>query len=71
MRDDSRVAAFADSSMGLADPHLIVRCARHYERAAAIVVSAAVATASVFVEPPPAAWLRGESVVCLLFVVIL
>lgn len=39
-----------------ADPHLVVRCARHYERAAAIVVSAAVHTASLFVEPPPLRW---------------
>lgn len=37
-------------------PHLVVRCARHYERAAALVVSAAVATASLFVELPPAKW---------------
>lgn len=44
----------------LPDAHLVVRCARHYERAAAVVVSAAVATASLFVEPPPASWLRGE-----------
>ena len=39
-----------------ADPHLVVRCARHYERAAALVVSAAVMTASLFVEKPPARW---------------
>ncbi|CAN0544530.1 unnamed protein product, partial [Ectocarpus sp. 12 AP-2014] len=37
-------------------PHLVVRCARHYERAAAVVVSAAVRTASLFVELPPARW---------------
>ena len=42
--------------MSYADPHLVVRCARHYERAAAVVVSAAVLTASLFVEPPPPAW---------------
>ena len=39
-----------------ADAHLVVRCARHYERAAALVVSAAVMTASLFVEKPPARW---------------
>lgn len=44
------------AKLAFADPHLVVRCARHYERAAAIVVSAAVVTASLFVEPPPARW---------------
>lgn len=43
------------------DPHLAVRCARHYERAAAIIVSAAVNTASLFVEPPPASWFHESS----------
>eukprot|EP00903_Cladosiphon_okamuranus_P018207 g16748.t1 len=44
------------AAISCADPHLVVRCARHYERAAAVVVSAAVLTASLFVEPPPPAW---------------
>ncbi|CAM9296426.1 unnamed protein product [Ectocarpus sp. 12 AP-2014] len=42
------------------EPHLVVRCARHYERAAAVVVSAAVRTASLFVELPPARWGLGS-----------
>lgn len=38
----------------------MVRCARHYERAAAVVVSAAVRTASLFMELPPARWGLGS-----------
>lgn len=63
------MAAFGD--VGLPDPHLVVRCARHYERAAAILVSAAVATASMFVEPPPVAWLIGEWIGEVVFVTML
>ncbi|CAN0024648.1 unnamed protein product, partial [Ectocarpus fasciculatus] len=45
------------------EPHLVVRCARHYERAAAVVVSATVRTASLFVELPPARWgLESQSI---------
>lgn len=42
------------------NPHLVVRCARHYERAAAMVVSGAVGTASQFVDPPPLSWFRAR-----------
>lgn len=57
---DASPEATADSinttTFSHVEPHLVVRCARHYERAAAVVVSAAVRTASKFVEPPPTAW---------------
>ncbi|CAM9157891.1 unnamed protein product [Choristocarpus tenellus] len=38
------------------NPQLVVRCARHYERAAGLLVSAAVDTVSSFIDRVPKAW---------------
>ncbi|CAB1121170.1 FK/GFPP [Ectocarpus sp. CCAP 1310/34] len=56
----STIGGTQAASFSHVEPHLVVRCARHYERAAAVVVSAAVRTASLFVELPPARWGLGS-----------